>query len=68
MLKIDIINSDVIALLPTGYRKSLSFEILPFFYYLCNKKSVVLVVAPLNVITGQELHKLWKVACEVRKR
>ena len=38
MLKIDIINSDVIALLPTGYRKSLSFEILPFFLLFVQQK------------------------------
>ena len=64
-----ILNSDVIAILPTGYGKSLIFEILPFFsYHLYNKKSVVLVIAPLNVIIEQELHKLGKVACEVTKR
>ena len=63
-----ILNSDVIAILPTGYGKSLIFEILPFFsYHLYNKKSVVLVIAPLNVIIEQELHKLGKVACEATK-
>ena len=35
---------------------------------MCNKKSVVLIIAPLNVIIEQELHKLGKVACEATKR
>ena len=35
---------------------------------MCYKKSVVLVIAPLNVIIEQELHKLGKIACEATKR
>ena len=51
----NILNSNIIAIFPTGYGKSLIFEILPFFsYHLCNKKAVVLLIAPLNVLIEQE--------------
>ena len=51
----NILNSNIIAICPTGNRKTLIFEILPFFsYHLCNKKAVVLVIAALNVLIGQE--------------
>ena len=47
---------DAIAALPTGYGKSLIYELMPFL--LQNIK--VIVVEPLNVIINQQISKLAK--------
>ena len=41
-------HHDIIANLPTGYSKSLQYDILP--YFLCCDNSIVIVIMLLNVI------------------
>lgn len=54
-----ITKSDVMTLLPTGYGKSLIFELIPFYSLCANSvESVVIVLMPLNVIIQQEVKKL----------
>ena len=55
-------GSDVISILPTGYGKSLIYEILPTIFNQTGdeRKIFVLVIVPLNVILAQQLGKLGK--------
>ncbi|XP_052777744.1 uncharacterized protein LOC128215056 [Mya arenaria] len=53
-LNVLLSGKDCVCCLPTGYGKSLIFEILPFIDPTC----LVLVVEPLNVIMVQECQKL----------
>ncbi|WAR08796.1 LOW QUALITY PROTEIN: BLM-like protein, partial [Mya arenaria] len=53
-LNVLLSGKDCVCCLPTGYGKSLIFEILPFIDPAC----LVLVVEPLNVIMVQECQKL----------
>lgn len=50
---------DCICSLPTGYGKSLIYEMLPF---ICQHDTVVIVVVPLNAIMDQQIQKLGKQA------
>ncbi|XP_078318569.1 ATP-dependent DNA helicase RecQ-like [Crassostrea virginica] len=44
-------KNDCISILPTGYGKSLIFEILPFVdFSLYNRQCIILLICPLNVI------------------
>ena len=44
-------GSDVIGVLPTGYGKSIVFQLLPYIYeYHSGRELMVLVVAPLNAL------------------
>ena len=61
------IGKDVLAVLPTGYGKSLIFQLIPFFLNPvqgCNKEDssgsggIVIVIAPLNSIIEDHLHNL----------
>ena len=49
---------DVIAVLPTGFGKSLLFQLLPDFLPVKCEKNIVLVVCPLNSIIEDELKVL----------
>lgn len=61
-------EKDTVAILPTGYGKSLIFELLPHFSKcVCDIKSVVIIIAPLNAIIEQELGKLGSYVCQVLK-
>ena len=53
-------GSDVIAVLPTGFGKSLLFQLLPNFLPLKADKNVVIVVCPLNSIFEDQLKVLEK--------
>jgi superfamily II DNA helicase RecQ len=54
-----LLQQDVVAILPTGYGKSLIYELLPFWHFeKTGKPAVVLVVEPLNVIIQQQIQKL----------
>jgi ATP-dependent DNA helicase RecQ len=54
-----IVQGDVIAILPTGYGKSLIYELLPFHHFeQTNEPAVVLILEPLNVIIEQQTQKL----------
>jgi superfamily II DNA helicase RecQ len=60
---LDAITSekDVICVLPTGYGKSIIFQLLPYVYeYHLEKESIVLVVAPLNAIIDDQIQNLRK--------
>lgn len=46
---------DVIAVLPTGFGKSLLFQLLPDFLSVKRGKNIVLVVCPLNSIIEDQL-------------
>lgn len=54
-------KKDCICSLPTGYGKSLIYEILPFL----DKNSLVIVIVPLNAIIDQQLKKLGEKAISV---
>lgn len=52
---------DVVCMLPTGYGKSLIYELLPIAYRNQTKlDAFVLVIEPLNIIIDQQLTKLGK--------
>jgi superfamily II DNA or RNA helicase len=64
-------DSDVMCILPTGYGKSLVFELLPVYCDLFNKanaatrdvpKAKILVISPLNAIIDQQRSTLGKEA------
>ena len=61
-------RSDVLVTLPTGYGKSLIFELLPhFIHFSTNQKSAVIIVSPLNAIVNEKLHMYGESACHVSK-
>lgn len=63
-----VYDNDVITVLPTGYGKSLIFEILPYFTkYVTGKFSIVILITPLNAIINQELSKLGYSSVHVRR-
>ena len=49
---------DVIAVLPTGFGKSLLFQLLPEFLPVKGEKNIVFVVCPLNSIIEDQLKVL----------
>ena len=55
---------DVIAILPTGYGKSVIFHLLPYLFDYISKlnqspqKSIILVVTPLNALVDDQLKTL----------
>ena len=53
-------QNDIIVCLPTGYGKSLLFEVLPYMEKVSNKRepSIALIVIPLYAIIDVQLHKL----------
>ena len=56
---------DVIAVLPTGYGKSLIFHLLPSLFHdkltsASNKRAVVIVVSPLNALIENQIKKSYQ--------
>ena len=56
---------DVIAVLPTGYGKSLIFHLLPSLFYdkltsASNKRAVIIVVSPLNALIENQTKKSYQ--------
>ena len=52
-------ENDLIALLPTGYGKSLTYQILPTLHDMRKDvRRVVAVVTPLNAIMDQQVEEL----------
>ena len=51
---------DIIAVLPTGFGKSLMFQLLPDFLSVKADKNIVIVVCPLNSIIEDQLKVLQK--------
>ena len=49
-------GQDIIAVLPTGFGKSLLFQLLPDFLPVKADKNIVIVVCPLNSIIGDQLN------------
>ena len=50
-----LIGHDVIGVLPTGFGKSLIYQLLPMILPTKNKRNIILVVAPLSsIIIDQE--------------
>lgn len=61
---LDVVNGhDVIAALPTGYGKSLIYELIPFLL----QDIKVIVVEPLNVIINQQISKLDGMAVQLKE-
>lgn len=61
------LSSDVFCMLPTGYGKSLIYELLPVLLRKkFNKSAYVIVIEPLNVIINQQLTKLGSDAMAVK--
>ena len=63
--KIVLYGKDSLIVLPTGYGKSLIYQMLPplFDYYLAadklkNDKSIVIVICPLNALIDDQINKL----------
>lgn len=55
----EVVQKDLIAVLPTGYGKSLVYELLPFYCkFVKNISCTVIVIVPLNSILQQEVEKL----------
>ena len=57
-LDILVAGKDCICSIPTGYGKSLIYELLPFIDHSC----LVIVIAPLNAIIKQQTQKLGDMA------
>lgn len=58
-----LMRQDVVDILPTGYGKSLIYELLPFWHFEeTGKPAIVLVLEPLNVIIEQQMQKLKEVS------
>ena len=55
-------GQDCICCLPTGYGKSLTYELLPFLEPGC----LVIVIAPLNAIIEQQVKKLGDMAMQLK--
>ena len=53
-------HQDIIAVLPTGFGKSLLFQLLPDFLPVKADKNIVIVVCPLNSIIEDQLKVLQK--------
>lgn len=54
-------GKDVIGVLPTGYGKSIIFQLLPFIQeYFSEKEAIVIVIAPLNAIIDDQIRSLRK--------
>lgn len=52
----EVVQKDLIAVLPTGYGKSLVYELLPFYCkFVKNISCTVIVIVPLNSILQQEV-------------
>ncbi len=58
-------RNDIIACLPTGYGKSLIYDMLPYFSSATD--SIVVVISPLRVIVSSTLHRHGLEAYEVSK-
>ena len=58
---------DVIACLPTGYGKSMLFEVLPFIDEVCHGKrnTAILIIMPLNCIISDQIRRLGKYSIKV---
>jgi ATP-dependent DNA helicase RecQ len=54
-----LLKSDVLLVLPTGYGKSLVYELLPYMVSsMCHQKALIVAVIPLNAIIDQELKSM----------
>ena len=51
---------DVIVVLPTSYRKSCLFQLLPGLLQQSNEQGIVIILSPLNSIIIDQSWKLWK--------
>jgi len=61
--KIVLDGKDRVIVLPTGYGKSLIYQLLPSLFDRVSKdsskgKSVVIIVSPLNALIDDQIHKL----------
>ena len=54
-------QNDMIAVLPTGYGKSILFQMLPYLLPLKCKQNIVLVITPLNSIISDQMNILKKI-------
>lgn len=67
-LQLAFARNDIIACLPTGYGKSLLYEVLPYLELEqknCVTDSIAIVVMPLNAIIDDQLYKLGKRSIKV---
>ena len=62
-----LLHGKVVAVLPTGYGKSLIFQILPFFLPPKCSRNIVIVVCPLTSIIEDQVKTLRErgVAAEI---
>jgi superfamily II DNA helicase RecQ len=62
-----LMHCDTLSILPTGYGKSLIYELLPLYHLELKKKvAAVLILEPLNVIIEQQLQKLKDVSFSLK--
>jgi ATP-dependent DNA helicase RecQ len=62
---ISIQKMDTFVTLPTGYGKSLIFEISPFYAAELGKLQKCIIISPLNAIISQEIEKLGPLAIRI---
>ena len=53
-----LLGSDLIAVLPTGYGKSLIYQLLPFFLEVRCRRNIVIVISPLFSIIEDQISLL----------
>ncbi|XP_057296073.1 uncharacterized protein LOC130625010 [Hydractinia symbiolongicarpus] len=58
-------GNDTLAVLPTGYGKSILYQLLPFVMPLQKKRNIVIVVSPLNAIIEDQQKILSQRGVEV---
>lgn len=56
----NILFGDVVAMLPTGYGKSLIYQVLPAFLDLKSDRNFIIVICPLNAIIEDQVNVLSK--------
>ena len=56
-------GNDVIGVLPTGYGKSLIYQLLPYLFP-STKKNIIIVISPLNSIIEDQIKSLKSIGIE----
>lgn len=60
-------EDSVVSVIPTGYGKSLIFELLPWYIkYTKNMECSVIIIVPLNSLVDQECKKLGDSVCHIQ--
>ena len=55
-----VLYGDVVAMLPTGYGKSLIYQMFPAYLDIRTERNIVIIVCPLNSIIEDQVNVLQK--------